>query len=96
MFDRMRATCDRLVLVVYSGRPLVIPELLAAADAVVAAWLPGTEATELPQLLMGTSDFEGQLTQPWPGTAAHVGERDGSYLYPIGHRVAANPGGQNR
>ncbi len=92
VFDRMRATCDRLVLVVYSGRPLVIPELVSAADAVVAAWLPGTEATELPQLLLGTSDFEGRLTQPWPATGAHLGERNGSHLYPIGHPGAGEAG----
>ncbi len=69
VFDRMRARCDRLVLVIYSGRPLVIPKLLEEADAAVAAWLPGTEATELPQLLLGDAAFEGRLPHPWPRTA---------------------------
>ncbi len=69
VFERMRARCDRLVLVIYSGRPLVIPELLEEADAAVAAWLPGTEASELPQLLLGDAPFEGRLPYPWPRTA---------------------------
>jgi hypothetical protein len=40
--------------------------MLSRSDAVVAAWLPGSEATELPALLVGSADFEGTLTQPWP------------------------------
>ena len=33
---------DVLILVIYSGRPLVIPDLIDQSDAVVAAWLPGS------------------------------------------------------
>ncbi len=84
-FERMRARCARLVVVVFSGRPLVIPEIVSAADAVVAAWLPGTEATELPALLFGRLPFEGRLSQPWPRSAAELDTPDGSPLYPVGH-----------
>ncbi len=66
VFARMRARCDTLILIVYSGRPLVIPALIEAADAVVAAWLPGSEATALPGLLLGHAPFTGRLPQPWP------------------------------
>ncbi len=77
VFARMRARCDRLVLVIYSGRPLVIPDLVDAADAVVAAWLPGSEAGGLADLLLGDAGFEGRLPQPWPSSeqelAGHAG-----------------------
>ncbi len=79
-FDRMRARCDRLVLVIYSGRPLVIPDLVAAADATVAAWLPGSEATELPALLLGEAPFEGRLPQPWPSSAGELEDHAGRPL----------------
>jgi beta-glucosidase len=79
VFHRMRARCRILVLVVYSGRPVVIPDLIDQADAVIAAWLPGSEATELPDLLLGRSDFEGSLRQPWPMSRGAV-EPDGADL----------------
>ncbi len=72
MFARMRARCDRLILVVYSGRPLVIPDLVDEADAVIAAWLPGSEATLLPDLLLGRAPFAGRLPQPWPASEQDV------------------------
>ena len=55
-----------MVLVVYSGRPVLLGDMFDRSDAVVAAWLPGTEATELPELLFGRAEFEGTLPQPWP------------------------------
>ncbi len=89
VFDRMRAACDRLVVVIFSGRPLVIPEILAGADSVVAAWLPGSEATELAGLLLGRFAFEGRLPQPWPGRAADLDTSAADWSYPVGHGLAA-------
>ncbi len=88
VFERMRARCDRLVLVIYSGRPVVVPDLIDRADAVVAAWLPGTEATELPGLLLGSFCFEGRLPQPWPRSAADLDTPDQQPLYRFGHGLA--------
>ncbi len=85
VFERMRARCDRLVAVIYSGRPVVAPEVLANADAVIAAWLPGSEATQLPGLLSGQYPFEGRLTQPWPEAAADLDDPGARPLYPSGH-----------
>jgi beta-glucosidase len=85
VFARMRDRCDTLVLVVYSGRPLLIEDLLDRADAAVAAWLPGTEATELPGLLLGDTPFEGVLPQPWPASAEELGDPKAIPRYPVGH-----------
>jgi beta-glucosidase len=85
VFERMRARCDRLVVLVFSGRPLVIPDVLERADAVVAAWLPGSEATELPGLLLGLHPFEGRSPQPWPRSAADLDTASLTPLYSVGH-----------
>jgi beta-glucosidase len=85
LVGRMRLRCDRLILVIFSGRPLVIPELIAQADAVVAAWLPGTEATQIPGLLNGSYDFGGRLPQPWPESPADLASPD-----PGPHIVSTN------
>ena len=72
MFHKARSQADRVVLVVYSGRPLVIPELIERSDAVVAAWLPGSEAAVLAELLEGRWNFEGRLPHPWPHSEADL------------------------
>jgi beta-glucosidase len=43
MLRRMIDPCDRLAVILLSGRPLVITDLIEDWDALVAAWLPGTE-----------------------------------------------------
>lgn len=84
-FARMRERCDTLVLVIYSGRPLVIPDLIEQADAVVAAWLPGSEAGTLGELLAGIHAFEAATPQPWPASIEDVDQPSESPLYPTGH-----------
>lgn len=88
-FAMLRASADKLVLVVYSGRPLVIPDLIEQSDAVVAAWLPGSEAGALAEVLMGHVPFEGRTTQPWPRSGADLEDPGTAPLYPTGHGLVA-------
>jgi beta-glucosidase len=44
VFDRARATNKRVIVVLFSGRPLAVPWLVEKADAVLAAWFLGSEA----------------------------------------------------
>ena len=81
----MRARCNILVLVIYSGRPLAISDLIDQADAVVAAWLPGSQAHELGELLAGKHDFGGRTPQPWPRSVEDLDAPAATPLYPAGH-----------
>jgi beta-glucosidase len=90
-FARLRARTDRLVLVIYSGRPLVVPELIDQADAVVAAWLPGSEGAALANLLTGVHPFEGRTTQPWPRTFADLDPVEVEPRYSTGHGLGTVP-----
>ena len=95
VFTRVRRQADRVVLVIYSGRPLVIPDLIEQADAVVAAWLPGSHGAALAEPLVGSQPFEGSITQPWPATS-DLEDQGGSPLFEIGHGLrlpASNNGG---
>ena len=56
---RVRKLVDRLVVVVLSGRPVMLDEVLPSADAVVAAWLPGTEGAGVADVLLGDAPFRG-------------------------------------
>ncbi len=90
LIRKTRAACEKLVLVIYSGRPLVITEAAPLCDAIVAAWLPGSEGEGLADVLLGEFAFEGKLPQDWIESmdqlpaAARV--RSGSApLYAYGH-----------
>jgi beta-glucosidase len=65
----MRPRVDRLVVVVLSGRPVMLDEILPVADAVVAAWLPGTEGGGVVDVLYGDVPFEATTPFAWPRTA---------------------------
>lgn len=86
---RVRAAVDHLVVVVVSGRPLLIEPVLAIADAVVACWLPGTEADGVAEILTGAAPVSGRLPVAWPRTPAQVtGAPDDAAspsAWPIGH-----------
>jgi beta-glucosidase len=62
----MEATCDRLAVVLLSGRPLFVTEELEAWDALVAAWLPGSEGDGVARALFGLESFTGRLPVTWP------------------------------
>ena len=89
-FTRMREKCDVLVLVVYSGRPLVIPDLIGQADAVIAAGLPGTEAAALADLLTGIHQFEARISQPWPRSFDGLDDSREPPLYSIRHGLVSS------
>jgi beta-glucosidase len=68
MVTKLRERVDKLILVVLSGRPLVLGKALEQADAVVAAWLPGTEGAGVADGLFGVTPFTGKLPYAWPAT----------------------------
>lgn len=55
-----------VVVVLYSGRPVIINEALGLADAFVAAWLPGTEGNGITDVLFGDHKPMGKLSFSWP------------------------------
>jgi len=55
-----------VIVVVISGRPLVLGDALAMADALVAAWLPGTEGQGVADVLFGDYKPMGKLSFSWP------------------------------
>jgi beta-glucosidase len=55
-----------VVVVLLSGRPMIIDKVIDKADAFVAAWLPGTEGRGVTDVLFGDSNFTGKLSFSWP------------------------------
>ena len=77
------------VVVLVSGRPLVLGDVGRTADAIVAAWLPGTEGAGVSDVLFGDYAPTGRLGHSWPRSMAqvpiNVGDRGYDPLYPYGY-----------
>jgi beta-glucosidase len=87
--DKVCAAARRCVVVVVSGRPLIIDRAQRdEADALVAAWLPGSEGAGVADTLFGRRPFTGRLPMTWPRSLAqepiNVGDRHYDPLFPYG------------
>ncbi len=56
----------KTVVVLISGRPLVVTKQIEQSNAFVACWLPGSEGDGIAEVLFGDSDFKGKLPHSWP------------------------------
>jgi beta-glucosidase len=77
-----------VVVVVVSGRPLILGDAVNQADALVAAWLPGTEGAGVADVLFGDYKPTGKLSFTWPRAMAqipmHVGDAKYDPLFAYG------------
>jgi beta-glucosidase len=61
-----------VVLILVSGRPLLIENELTDCDALVAVWLPGTEGAGVADVLFGDYDPTGKLPVSWPRNLSQI------------------------
>lgn len=76
-----------VVVVLVSGRTLIINKELEASTAFVAAWLPGSEGQGVADVLFGDRNFQGKLSFTWPKKARPTinrGDRNYDPLFPYG------------
>ena len=77
-----------VVTVLITGRPLIIEDVLPLTDALVVAWLPGTEGEGVSDVLFGDYKPTGKLPHSWPRSMDQipVNQGDAKYdpLFPYG------------
>ncbi|CAN1271786.1 Beta-glucosidase BoGH3B [Linum perenne] len=87
----------KCVVIIISGRPLVIEPYVDTIDALVAAWLPGTEGRGVADVLFGDHGFSGKLPRTWfkrvDQLPMNVGENELGFdpLYPFGFGLTTEP-----
>jgi beta-glucosidase len=86
VFERARAKGLRVVVVLFSGRPLVIPWLAEQADALLAAWFLGNEAgNAIADVVLGHTSPSGRTPMSWPRAIGQIplfyAERPGGRPY---------------
>ncbi|WP_394826598.1 glycoside hydrolase family 3 protein [Pendulispora albinea] len=62
----------KCVVVVVSGRPIIVTDRIGKMGALVAAWLPGTEGQGVADVLFGRKNFVGKLPISWPKSASQL------------------------
>jgi beta-glucosidase len=75
LFDAVRAhvTGKPLIAILFSGRPLIAPALFEKADAILAAWFPGSEAgNALADILTGAVSPSGRTAISWPRAVGQI------------------------
>ena len=82
---------------IVSGRPLIIePAQLNEIDALVEAWLPGSEGAGVADTLFGVRPFTGKLPVTWPRTLdqepINVGDANYNPLFPYGYGLRTGSG----
>ncbi len=87
MINRVKERSEKVIVIVMSGRPLIITEALDLADAWVAVWLPGTEAAGIADVIFGDQNFTGTLPVTWPASMDQLplGSYETEPLFPYGH-----------
>jgi beta-glucosidase len=66
LINRLKSHCSKVVVILLSGRPLIVTEFVGDWNAFIAAWLPGTEGQGVADVLFGDAPFTGSLPHTWP------------------------------
>ena len=94
LIKKLKADGIPVIAVFLSGRPLWMNRELNAADAFVAAWLPGSEGAGIADVVLRgrdgktQHDFHGKLSYSWPKRADqndnNAGQKHYDPLFPFG------------
>ena len=73
VFERAQAAHKRVIVILFSGRPLVVPWLVERADAVLAAWFLGSEAGHaIGDIVTGRVSPSGRTPVTWPRAEGQI------------------------
>jgi beta-glucosidase len=85
---RVKAAGVPTIVILISGRPMIIEPLLGACDGFIAAWLPGTQGDGVADVLFGDYAPTGKLSHSWPRSMSqipvNVGDPTYNPLFPYG------------
>jgi beta-glucosidase len=72
IINRLRDQVDKLIVIIISGRPMIVTTQLPSIDALVAAWLPGSEGSGVSDVIFGYKPFQGKLPYSWPRSMSQL------------------------
>ena len=86
--DRIKKAGVPVVVIIVSGRPLIIADELDKWAGLIAAWLPGSEGKGAADVIFGDYNPTGRLSVSWPRSMEQIpinfGDRDYDPLFEYG------------
>jgi beta-glucosidase len=80
-----------VIVILISGRPMIIESIIPYSDAIIAAWLPGTEGRGITDVLFGNYNPIGLLSHSWPAEMEdipiNVGDVEYNPLFEYGYGI---------
>ena len=80
------------MVVLLSGRPVILGDIPDQARALVAAWLPGSEGQGVADVLFGDYRPTGKLSHSWPRSVwqlpLNVGDKNYDPLFAFGYGLS--------
>jgi len=73
LLEAVAATGKPVVLIAFSGRPLILPWAAEHVPSILAAWFPGIQAgPALSRTLFGETSPTGKLSMTWPRSVGQI------------------------
>ena len=89
LVDKLSKSGKPIVMVLISGRPMILEPILDKCDAILAAWLPGSEGAGISDILFGDYSPTAKLSFSWPKNMKQIpinfGDTNYDPLYRFGH-----------
>ncbi len=89
LLEAVCATGKPVAMIVFSGRPLILPWAVEHVPSILAAWFPGIQAgPALVRTLFGENIPTGKLTMTWPRSLGQIPIyfiQNDATLFPNGH-----------
>ena len=89
---RIRKAGVPVVVIIVSGRPLIITDELDKWSGLIAAWLPGSEGKGVTDVIFGDYNPTGRLSVSWPRTMEQIpinfGDSDYDPLFEYGYGLS--------
>ena len=80
------------LIILVSGRPLLIEDEIKDSDAFIAVWLPGTEGAGIADVIFGDHAPTGKLSMSWPRSIdqlpINIGDKIYNPLFPFGYGLS--------
>lgn len=81
LVKKMKGYNAPVVVIIVSGRPLILENILHFSDVIFAAWLPGTEGDGIADVLFGDYQPKGRLSHTWPKSMSQIPINIGDNIY---------------
>ncbi|WP_138751998.1 glycoside hydrolase family 3 N-terminal domain-containing protein [Paenibacillus sinopodophylli] len=94
LLNNVKSSGVPMVVIMLSGRPMIVTNQLPDWKGFIAGWLPGTEGNGLADVLFGDYDFIGKLPLTWPRSMSQIpnNSKDSNYspLFPYGFGLSSS------